>query len=177
MSRVQSFPPIVSEKSKVLILGSMPGAASLKANQYYAHQRNAFWYIMGELFGAGPSLPYNERVALLQSAGVALWDSLQACIRSRSSDASITKEVANDFPTFFRDHPNISHVFFNGGKPEMAFRRHVLPTLSDDRRTFHRLPSTSPAHAAMTLEAKLKAWSVVQEVLDHRERLEGDNKS
>jgi TDG/mug DNA glycosylase family protein len=67
MSRVQSFPPIVSEKSKVLILGSMPGAASLKANQYYAHRRNAFWYIMGELFGAGPSLPYNERVALLQS--------------------------------------------------------------------------------------------------------------
>jgi double-stranded uracil-DNA glycosylase len=89
----------------------------------------------------------------------------------------ITSEVANDFPTFFHDHPNISHVFFNGGKAETAFRRHVLPTLSDDRHTLYRLPSTSPAHAAMTLEAKVKAWSVVQEVLDHQERPEGDKKS
>ena len=176
MSRVHSFPPIVSQKSKVLILGSMPGTASLKANQYYAHQRNAFWHIMGELFGAAPSLPYNERVALLESAGVALWDSLQACVRPGSLDASITEEMANDFATFFGMHPNISHVFFNGGKAETVFRHHVLPMLSNDRHTFYRLPSTSPAHAAMTLEAKVKAWSVVQEVLDHRERLEGDKK-
>src|SRR4029077_16189116 len=101
MSRVQSFPPIVSQQSKVLILGSMPGEASLKADQYYAHPRNAFWPIMGELFGAGPSLPYQERVALLQSTGVALWDSLQACVRPGSLDASITNEAANDFPGFF----------------------------------------------------------------------------
>jgi G:T/U-mismatch repair DNA glycosylase len=87
----------------------------------------------------------------------------------RLFEASASLSVMLDSPS--------EHVFFNGGKPETAFRRHVLPTLSDDRRTFHRLPSTSPAHAAMTLEAKLKAWSVVQEVLDHRERLEGDNKS
>jgi double-stranded uracil-DNA glycosylase len=79
MRRVQSFPPIASQKSKVLILGSMPGQASLKVGQYYAHPRNAFWRIMGELFGAGLSLTYEERVALLQSVGVALWDSLQAC--------------------------------------------------------------------------------------------------
>jgi hypothetical protein len=77
MIRVQSFPPIVSEQSKVLVLGSMPGEASLKAGQYYAHPRNAFWPIMGALFGARPSLPYQERVVRLQSAGVALWDSLQ----------------------------------------------------------------------------------------------------
>ena len=89
MSPVQSFPPIVSPQSKLLILGSMPGEASLKAGQYYAHPRNAFWHIMGELFGAGPSLPYQERVATLQSIGVALWDSLQACIRPGSLDASI----------------------------------------------------------------------------------------
>jgi hypoxanthine-DNA glycosylase len=173
MSRVHSFPPIVSQKSKVLILGSMPGEASLKAGQYYAHSRNAFWPIMGEVFGAGPALPYLERVALLQSAGVALWDSLQACVRPGSLDASITEEVANDFPTFFGTHLNISHVFFNGGKAETTFRRHVLPTLSDDRHTFHRLPSTSPAHAAMAREAKVKAWSVVRKVLDDRERQKG----
>ena len=84
--------------------------------------------------------------------------------------------MANDFSTFFLDHPNISHVFFNGRKAETAFRRHVLPALTEDRHIFDRLPSTSPAHAAMRPEAKVKAWSVVQEVLDHRERLEGDKR-
>jgi double-stranded uracil-DNA glycosylase len=84
MRRLQSFPPIVSEMSKVLILGSMPGEISLKVGEYYAHPQNAFQRIMGELFGAGPSLPYKERVTLLQSAGVALWDALQACTRPGS---------------------------------------------------------------------------------------------
>jgi hypoxanthine-DNA glycosylase len=164
MSRVQSFPPIVSEQSKLLILGSMPGAASLKAGQYYAQPRNAFWCIMGELFGAGPSLPYQERVAILQSVGLALWDSLQACRRSGSLDASITEEVANDFPGLFAKHPNITHVFFNGGKAERAFRRHARPALGEDHHVFTRLPSTSPAYAAMRLEAKVQAWSVVKKV-------------
>jgi TDG/mug DNA glycosylase family protein len=166
MSRVQSFPPIVSQESKALILGSMPGEASLKAGQYYAHPRNAFWQIMSELFGAGLSLPYEERVALLRSAGIALWDTLQACVRPGSLDASITEEAANDFQTFFRNHPNISDVFFNGGRAEAVFRRHVLPTLAECRHTFARLPSTSPAYAAMALERKVKAWSVVREALD-----------
>jgi len=95
---------------------------------------------------------------------------------SRGVDGSITEEMANNFATFFDTHPNISHVFFNGGKAETVFRHHVLPMSSNDRHTFHRLPSTSPAHATMTLEAKMKAWSVVREVLDHRERLEGIKK-
>src|SRR6516165_7176642 len=156
MSRVQSFPPIVSQQSKLLILGSMPGEAS--------HPRNAFWHIMGELFDAGPSLPYQERVATLQSIGVALWDSLQACIRRGSLDASIKEEVANDFPALFAKYPNITHVFINGNKAERSFLRHTT-TLSEDRHIFARLPSTSPAHAAMRLEAKVQAWSVVKKVL------------
>jgi hypoxanthine-DNA glycosylase len=123
---------------------------------------------MGELFGAGPSFPYQERVALLQSVGVALWDSLQACTRPGSLDASITEEVANDFPTLFTKYPNITHVFFNGSKAERAFRRYALPALPKDRHVFARLPSTSPAHAAMRLEAKVKAWSIVKEVLRGR---------
>jgi len=165
MSRVQSFPPIVSEQSKLLILGSMPGVASLKAGQYYAQPRNAFWPIMGELFGTGPSLPYGKRVVLLQSAGVALWDTLQTCTRSGSLDAAITEEVANDFPALFATYPNITHVFFNGSRADKAFRRHVLPALREDRHGFRRLPSTSPAHAAMRLEAKVQAWSVVKQVV------------
>ena len=143
MSRIKSFPPIVSDNSKVLILGSMPGEASLKAGQYYAHLRNAFWRIMGELFGADPSLLYHERVVRLKQVGVALWDSLQACVRPGSLDASITEEVANDFPAFFAKYPGISHVYFNGSKAETAFRRHALPLLPGTQHGFTRLPSTS----------------------------------
>ena len=127
MSLVQSFPPIGCERSKLIILGSMPGELSLKAGQYYAHPQNAFWDIMGELFGAGRSLPYQERVAILQSVGVALWDALQACTRPGSLDASITEEVANNFPALFAEYPNISHVFFNGGTAE---RRRFAVTCS-----------------------------------------------
>jgi TDG/mug DNA glycosylase family protein len=165
MNRVQSFPPIVSERSKLIILGSMPGELSLKAGQYYAHPRNTFWDIMGELFDAGPALPYAERVARLQSVGVALWDSLQACTRPGSLDASITDEVANDFAALFAKYPNITHVFFNGSKPEKAFRCHVLSVLPEDRHVLKRLPSTSSGYAAMRLEAKVQAWSVVKIIL------------
>jgi double-stranded uracil-DNA glycosylase len=171
VSQVESFPPIVSKKSKVLILGSMPGEASLKAGQYYAHPRNAFWRIMGDLFGAGPQLPYHDRVVRLQSARVALWDSLRACVRAGSLDASITEEVANDFPAFFAKYPTITHVFFNGSKAETAFHRHALPLLQNERHVFNglpvftRLPSTSPAHAMMPFEAKVRAWSAVRKAL------------
>jgi double-stranded uracil-DNA glycosylase len=143
----------------------MPGLVSLKASEYYAHPRNAFWLIMGELFGAGPSLPYEERVARILSADIALWDSVQACVRPGSMDKSITGEVANDFVAFFARYPGIGHVFFNGSKSETLFRRHALPALSGDDRVYTRLPSTSPALAGMTLEAKLQAWSVVRQMV------------
>lgn len=165
MNKIYSFPPIVSEASRVLILGAIPGVVSLKAREYYAHPRNAFWRIMGELFGVEPSRPYEERVALVQAAGVALWDSLQTCVRPGSMDKSITDEVANNFQAFFADYPSISHVFFNGTRSEAVFRRHALPTLTGDSRIYTRLPSTSPAHAGMTLKAKVQAWSAVRKAL------------
>jgi hypoxanthine-DNA glycosylase len=165
MTRIESFPPLVSDKSKVLILGSMPGEASLKAGQYYAHRRNVFWRVMGELFGANPSLPYQKRTVRLQEAGVALWDTLQACVRAGSLDTSITEEVANDFPAFFARYPGIRHVYFNGSKAETAFRRHALPLLPSTQHVFTRLPSTSPAHAAMSFDAKMREWSVVCKAL------------
>jgi hypoxanthine-DNA glycosylase len=163
--RIYSFPPVVSEANRVLILGTMPGIVSLQAAEYYAHPRNAFWPIMDELFGAGRALPYEERLARLRSAGIALWDTLQACVRPGSLDTSITDEVAHDFPAFFANYPGITHVFFNGAKSEAVFRRHALPALPGGGRIYTRLPSTSPAHAGMTLEAKMRAWSAVREAL------------
>ena len=165
MAFVHSFPPVVSRNSKVLILGSMPGEVSLKAVQYYAHPRNAFWRIMGELFGAGPFLPYQERLVVLDRAGVALWDSLRACTRPGSLDSAIRDEEANDFGALFASFPKITHVFFNGAKSEAAFRRHVLPALAGPERAFSRLPSTSPAHAGMTFDEKVKRWRALTKAL------------
>ena len=162
---VYSFPPVVSHNSKVIILGSMPGEVSLKAHRYYAYPHNAFWRIMGELFGAGPSLPYQERLAVLDRAGIALWDSLRACTRPGSLDSTIRNEEANDFAALFASFPKITHVFFNGAKSEAAFRRHVLPMLTDPKHAFMRLPSTSPAHAGMTFDKKVENWRAVARAL------------
>ena len=162
---VYSFPPVVSRNSKVLILGSMPGEVSLKAHQYYAYPHNAFWRIMGELCSAGPSLPYQERLAALDNAGIALWDSLRACTRPGSLDSAIRDEEANDFASLFVSFPKITHVFFNGAKSEAVFRRYVFPTLAAPKHIFVRLPSTSPAHAGMTFDKKVERWRVVTEAL------------
>jgi len=156
----RSFAPIADERSRVLVLGSMPGRESLRAGQYYAHRRNAFWPIMGELLGFDAKLPYEARVRALRSAGVALWDVLHSCRRAGSLDSSIeaASETANDFRAFFRAHPAIRAVFFNGAKAESAFRRHVGPALAGLELRYRRLPSTSPAHAGMPLRKKMQAW-------------------
>jgi hypoxanthine-DNA glycosylase len=154
---------VASADATVLILGSMPGEASLYAGQYYAHERNAFWRIMGDLLGAGLSLPYRERLERLTEAGIALWDVIAACERSGSLDADIVGASvrANDFVSFFSAHPGIRRVYFNGAAAEANFRRHVLPGLAGCGPLLVRLPSTSPAHAAQGYAEKLAAWSVI----------------
>lgn len=157
--RVRCFPPVADpDTARILILGSMPGVASLAAQRYYAHPRNQFWPIMGALFGAGPDLPYAERLRVLTGAGVALWDVLESCERTGSLDAAIDvrSAQANDFAAFFNAHPGIARVVFNGGTAEKHFRRDVMPHV----RTLDllRLPSTSPAHAGMAAHEKLALW-------------------
>ena len=161
--RLYSFPPLADAAARVLVLGSMPGAASLAAGEYYAHRHNAFWRIMAELLGFSPQAPYPDRVAALLAARIAVWDVLQSCTREGSLDARIepASEVANDFAGFFAAHPGITQVFFNGSKAEASFRRHVLPGLTAHGLHFHRLPSTSPAHAARSYAEKRDAWRAV----------------
>lgn len=163
MVTIRSFPPVAAPDARRLILGSMPGEASLSASQYYAHPRNAFWRIMGDLLGAGPALPYPARLARLTAAGIAVWDVVADCERRGSLDAAIVRESvqANDFRHFFAEHPGIEQIFFNGTAAENLFRRHVLPRLDRVPRELHRLPSTSPAHAARGYAEKLAAWSVI----------------
>jgi double-stranded uracil-DNA glycosylase len=165
MQRLHSFAPIEDSDAIVLVLGSMPGKASLAAGQYYAHQRNAFWAIMGELTGAHPALPYQERLKILRLSEIAVWDVLESCIRKTSQDAHIelASEVPNDFNAFFLQHPGIRQVFFNGAKAEQCFLKHVRPSLKSAPLQFQRLPSTSPANAGMSYRQKLLAWrSIIQ---------------
>jgi len=136
----------------------MPGDASLRAEEYYAHPRNHFWRLMGTLIGFDPGLPYAERVQALKSAGVALWDVLHSCTREGSLDANIDHATLNDFRTFFAQHKNIAHVFFNGSAAEQLYRREVLPVLNRPQIEYQRLPSTSPANASYSFERKLDAW-------------------
>lgn len=167
---VRSFPPLATPSAQVLILGSMPGVASLQKCEYYAHPRNAFWAIMGKLFDCGVSVPYAQRVLRLQECGVAVWDVLQCCVREGSLDSDIARdsEQANDLPGFFRAHPHLRYVFFNGSKAQQVFRKYLESEVTREfpDLVLSRLPSTSPAHAGMSLAEKMRAWRVVAERLN-----------
>jgi TDG/mug DNA glycosylase family protein len=162
-ARVRSFRPIADGNAETLILGSMPGRASLAAGEYYAHARNAFWRIAGELLAFDPSAPYRARVRALKAARIAVWDVLHSCVRRGSLDTMIENdtEIANDFQAFFRAHGKITHVFFNGAKAEASFRRHVCGRTGAVALRYARLPSTSPANASISHARKLRAWRAI----------------
>lgn len=154
----RGFPPIARNDARVLILGSLPGRASLLAREYYAHPRNAFWKIMQVIAGATGS--YLSRCRSLQAKRIAVWDVLSCSIRPGSLDADIdmTSAVPNDFEEFFSGHRDIRLVCFNGRKAQQMFGRYVRPVQECGDLAFALLPSTSPAHASMTPAEKLEAW-------------------
>lgn len=163
----ECFPPIAMRDAKVLILGSLPGRKSLEMQQYYAHPQNAFWKLIAQILGADWPLPYARRVKLMTAHRMALWDVLAAAERPGSLDSSIIQRsaLANDFAAFYRAHPDIRWVYFNGRKAEELYRRFVLPGLSADFATmrYESMPSTSPAHAGMTFAKKLERWKTIKE--------------
>ena len=164
MSCIHGFPPISRPDAHTLVLGSMPGRESLLQQRYYAHPRNAFWPIVTDLFDIDAA-DYEQATEGLGRHGIALWDVLKACSRSSSLDSDIDDNsiVTNDFEKFLIHHPHINRVFFNGAKAESVFRKHILPGLPDSQSKIElqRLPSTSPAHASMSLAEKRQAWMVI----------------
>ena len=164
MSNISGFAPIADEKAKILILGSMPSDVSIQEQEYYAHQRNTFWPIMISLFKAGSDKNnYEQRKNMLIENEIALWDVLQSCYRKGSLDTAIKMDtvIVNDFFQFFSSHTEIKKVCFNGAKAEAVYGKYVLPTIQQQFGflEYARLPSTSPAHAAMTLQQKTDAWA------------------
>jgi hypoxanthine-DNA glycosylase len=158
------FPPVADDRARVLVLGSLPGRRSLEAREYYAQPQNAFWRIMGRLFGAEPSLAYEQRLTRLRAARIALWDVLAAGEREGSLDTSIVRAsmVVNDFGSFLADHREIELVCFNGRTAAELYRRRVVPQLGAEPAALatRLLPSTSPAYASLRFEQKLERWSV-----------------
>ncbi len=165
MQRIQSFPVSAAAAARILILGTMPGKQSLAQQQYYAHPRNAFWPIIGELFAIDPRSDYKIRITQLAVANVALWDVLQSCVRAGSLDAAIepTSIIPNNIAELLTTHSTIQRIAFNGATAAKLFRRHIQPTLTAAHANidYFYLPSTSPAHASMSYTEKLQAWRTI----------------
>lgn len=166
MDEITGFNAIADEYATILVLGSMPSEVSLSVQQYYGHQRNAFWPIMLALFNetsAFDATDYNQRKMMLVKNNIAVWDVLQSCFREGSLDTAIQMDTIkiNDFNQFFSFHPKIKQVFFNGTKAEMIYVKYVKPQIKQqfEYLKYQRLPSTSPAHATLSFKQKLEIWN------------------
>ena len=156
MTRSSAFAPVVGPATRVLILGSLPGAASLRAAEYYAHPRNGFWWLIGAVIGAElAALPYAERLEALGRARVGLWDTIGSASRRGSLDSAIRDAEAADLANLVAQLPELRAIGFNGAKAAAIGRRQLIGAT---HATLIDLPSSSPAHAR-PLEEKLRRWS------------------
>lgn len=156
MNRINSFLPFVNSQTEILILGTMPGIASLTKQEYYAHKRNHFWKIMYTLLDNLPiSEIFEEKIQLLQKNKIGLWDVLENCERKGSLDMHIKNQKENDFETLFQEFPAINKIVFNGKESHKYFLKKFGQI---EGITYYVMPSTSPANT-MSFENKLKIWS------------------
>lgn len=156
------FPPVVRADTRLLVLGSLPGAVSLAAQRYYANPRNQFWRLMGAVADRPlERLEYEARLEALLDAGVGLWDTVAAARRPGSLDARIKLDEANDLAGLVTRLPQLRAIGFNGGTAARIGRRQIEPAPSP---ALIDLPSSSPAYT-LAFEAKLAAWSALRPYL------------
>ncbi len=153
-TRAESFPPSADPAAVILILGSMPGEASLAAQEYYAFPHNAFWPVMCGLFHFERALPYPARLEILRRNGIALWDVLKSCERATSLDSDIRSPEPNDISGLVKQLPRLRKILCNGGKAADCLKRY-FPELVP---MSVRMPSTSPAAAGFPFEQKYSIW-------------------
>jgi hypoxanthine-DNA glycosylase len=152
--RLVGLPPVIQSDTRLLVLGSFPGAASLAAGEYYAHPRNHFWPLLSALWKTElRTLSYGERLAEMLRHGLGLWDVYAACRREGSLDQAIEDAEYNDFASLRGLAPGLHAVAHNGGESARAMRH-----LAACGYSVQRLPSTSPANASWSFERKLAAW-------------------
>lgn len=155
-----AFAPVVAPGTRVLILGSLPGEASLAAGRYYAHPQNRFWELAGAVIGREelPALGYEQRLEALLAAGVGLWDTLSSARRGGSLDAAIREAEHAPLADLVARLPGLRAIGFNGGTAARIGRK----SLAGAPLTLIDLPSSSPAYAAMALADKRARWLVLQ---------------
>lgn len=157
MTRLQGLPPVLDAHTRVLVLGSFPGVASLRAQQYYGHPQNQFWKILGSLWSQDlMAARYPERIAAALAHGVGIWDVYAACEREGSLDTAIRHAQLNDFASLRQRCPQLQAIAHNGGE---SFR-HAKHTEALGVPVY-KLPSTSPANASWSFERKRAAWAEV----------------
>jgi hypoxanthine-DNA glycosylase len=147
----------------VLVLGTLPGEESLRRVEYYAHPRNLFWPIVFGLFGDSPAALYQERIDYVGSRRIALWDVCGIAERRASADSTIRRETPNAIHDLLDAHPGIAAVAFNGSGARRLYDRHFT------RRPgvlYLALPSTSPAHARLSLAEKLALWQPLRSAIE-----------
>jgi hypoxanthine-DNA glycosylase len=159
--RKSSFEPVADAGARLLILGSLPGEASLRKAQYYGNERNQFWRLMGEVLGHELPGPYEARLAALKGAGVGLWDVVRSAVRPGSLDAQIREHQPNPLADFVATLPRLKAVAFNGGRAFAIGRR----ALSDCRVELIPLPSSSPAYT-LPFPRKAVAWAELRRFLE-----------
>ena len=157
MSRLVGLPPVIGPQTRLLVLGSFPGVASLRTQRYYGHPQNQFWKILSAVWAVDlVALEYSERLAVVRERGLGIWDVYAACEREGSLDSAIRHAELNDFARLQRECPNLRAIAHNGGESY----RHAKHTQALGLPV-HKLPSTSPANASWSFERKLAAWAEV----------------
>jgi hypoxanthine-DNA glycosylase len=156
------FPPVVRPDTRLLLLGSLPGARSLAAQRYYAHPQNQFWRLVGAVMDRPlEALAYKERLEALLAAGIGLWDTVASARRPGSLDADIRLHESSDLAGLVRTLPKLRAIGFNGGTSARIGRSQLGP---QERLALVDLPSSSPAYT-LAFEAKLRVWSQLRRYL------------
>ena len=159
------LPPLIDERSRVLVLGSFPSKQSLAKQEYYGNPQNRFWQIMGNLFTFDPVALYGARTAALLANGIAVWDVIGECSREGSGDDAIQDATANPLLSLLRDQPHVRHIAFNGGTALRTARIFVPDLFEEGSVERQQFPSTSPRHARLKLEDKLAVWRQLKDWL------------
>ncbi len=159
---LRSFKPFADKNSRVLVLGSMPGPEALRKQQYYGFNGNHFWTIIPTLLGKKKPESYQEKLKLIRSHRIALWDVLESCVRPGALDSAIRCVTPNNIPRLLKKYPHIRAVFINGRTAHKIFHKSFGEKI---KHPIFYLPSSSPAHASLSLPEKIKKWGVIKKYL------------
>ena len=156
---IHPIPPLYDANSRVLILGSFPSVKSREAMFFYGHPQNRFWKLMALLFDADVPSTVEEKKRLVLSHGIAMWDTIHSCTITGSSDSSIKDVVPNDLSVIL-NNSRVKRTFCNGAASHRLYQKYIYPI---NNIPAQKLPSTSPANAAWSLDRLAEAWKIICE--------------